>query len=95
MYATGDCLKKTFQKIEEDSNILLKWFSNSYMILNANKCHLLMGTSKKARVEIENEIIKNSLKEKPLGILIDNRLNFEFYVENLCKIARIKTLCSS
>ena len=54
-----------------------------------------MGTSKKARVEIENEIIKNSLKEKPLGILIDNRLNFEFYVENLCKIARIKTLCSS
>ena len=54
-----------------------------------------MSTSKKASVEIENEIIKNSLKEKPLGILIDNRLTFEFYVENLCKIARIKTLCSS
>ena len=72
MYTTGDCLKKTFQKIEEDSNILLKWFSNSYMILNANKCHLLIGTSKEVSVEIENEIIKNSLKEKPLGVLIDN-----------------------
>ena len=38
-------------------------------------------------VKIENEIIKNSLQEKLLGIVIDNRLTLEPHVENLCKKA--------
>ena len=38
-------------------------------------------------VKIENEITKNSLQEKRLGIVIDNRLTFEPHVENLCKKA--------
>ena len=38
-------------------------------------------------VKIENEIIGDSLQEKLLGILIDNRLNFEPHVENLCQKA--------
>ena len=34
---------------------------------------------------MENEIIKNSLQEKGLGIMIDNMLTFEPHVENVCK----------
>ena len=33
-YSTGECLKKTLQKVEEASHILLKRFSNSYMVAN-------------------------------------------------------------
>ena len=36
--------KKTLQKVEEASNILFKWFSNNYMVTNADKCHLLTST---------------------------------------------------
>ena len=52
------------------------------MQTNAN---LLTSTSKKVGVKIENEIIKNSLQEKVLEIVIENKL--ESHVENLCKKA--------
>ena len=38
-------------------------------------------------VKIENEIIKISLQEKILGIVIGNRLIFKPHVKNLCKKA--------
>ena len=37
--------------------------------------------------KIENEIPKNSLREKLLGIVIDNKLIFKSHEENLCKKA--------
>ena len=57
------------------------------MVSNADKYHLLISTSEEVSVKIENEIIKNSLQEKLVGIVTDNRLNFEPHVENLCKNA--------
>ena len=60
------------------------------MVANVDKCHLLTSTSEDVSVKIENEIIKNTLQEKLLGIVIDNRLTFETNVKNLCKKARQK-----
>ena len=57
------------------------------MVANADKCHLLTSTSEEVGVKIENEIIKNSLQEKLLGAVIDNRLTVKSHVENLCKKA--------
>ena len=79
--------KKTLKKVEEASNALLKWFSNNYMVANADKCHLITSTSEEMSVKIENEIIKNSSQEKLLEIEIDHRLTFEPHVENFCKKA--------
>ena len=62
------------------------------MVANADY-HLLTSTSEEVSFKIENEIIKNSLQEKLLGIVIDNRLTFEPHMKNLCKIA--ETPCSS
>ena len=86
-YATGNCLEKTLQKVEKVSNTLFKCFSNNYTVANADKCNLLTSTSEGVGVKIENEIIKNSLQEKLLGIVIDNRLTLEPHVGNLCKKA--------
>ena len=55
------------------------------MVGNADKCHLLISSSEEVSVKIENEIIKNSLQKKLLGIVIDSRLTFEPHVRNLCK----------
>ena len=46
------------------------------MVANTGKCNLLRCTSAEVSVKIENLIIKNSLQEKLLGIVIDNRLTF-------------------
>ena len=43
------------------------------------------STSEEVGVKIENKIIKNSLQEELLGIVIDNSLTFEPHMENLCK----------
>ena len=45
------------------------------MVANADKCHLLTSTSEEVSVKIENEIIKNSLQEKLLEIVI--QANFQ------------------
>ena len=58
-YTMEDCLWKALQIVEEASNVLLRWFSNSYMVANADRCHLLKSTSEEVSVKIENEIIKN------------------------------------
>ena len=57
------------------------------MVANPDKCHLLTRTSEEMSVKIENEIIKNSLQEKLLGIVLENRVTFEPHVKNLCKKA--------
>ena len=57
------------------------------MVANADKYHLLTSTLEQLKVKIENEIIKNSLQEKLLGIVIDNKLIFKPPVENLFKKA--------
>ena len=57
------------------------------MVANTGKCNLLRCTSAEMSVEIENLIIKNSLQEKLLGIVIDNRLTFEPHVKNVYKKA--------
>ena len=72
------------QKVEKASNTLFKWFSNNYTVVNADKCDLLTSISEEMSVKIENEIIKNSLQETLLGIVIDNRLTFETHEKNLC-----------
>ena len=57
------------------------------MVANADKCYLLTINSEEASVTIETEIIKNSLEEKLLGLVIDKRLTFEPQVENIFKNA--------
>ena len=55
------------------------------MVPNVDKCHLLTSTSEEVDIKRENEIIKNSLQEKLLGMVIDNRLTFKPHVEIFVK----------
>ena len=60
------------------------------MIGSSDKCHLLTSTLEEVSLKIENKIIRNSLPEKILGIVIDNSLTFEPQVES-----RTETPCYS
>ena len=55
------------------------------MVPNVDKCHLLTSTSEEVDIKRENEIIKNSLQKKLLGMVIDNRLTFKPQVEIFVK----------
>ena len=60
------------------------------MKANAGKFHVLLSTSCKLTVKIKNVQIKNSQSEKLLGITIDNDLNFEDHINNICRKASVK-----
>ena len=63
-------LNKPYKSLVEASNTLFKWFSNNCMVGNADKYHLLTSASYEVTVKAENVIIKNSLREKLLRIVI-------------------------
>ena len=52
--------------------------------VNADKCHLILSTDEPFSVNLDNEVIKNSNNNKLLGINLNNRLDFDTHVSNIC-----------
>ena len=91
---TGD---QNLQNVAERLQIVplkvLKWFSDSYLELNEDKCQFLaLGASREEPVtfKIGNASVQNSTQEKLLGITIDKKLTFEHHVVGLCQKASNK-----
>ena len=54
---------------------------------NRDKCHLLTSSSDKVSICEDIYNIKSSKCEKRLGIKIENKLNFNTHVLEICKTA--------
>ena len=77
--------------LETDNDTLIKWFSDNYLQLNADKCHpLISKRNKDIFINIEAEVIECSSSVKLLGVIIENNLKFNERVSNLCKKASQK-----
>ena len=63
---------------------LLEWFSNNYMKMTSEKCHLTSNDENK-KIEPNGEVINNTLIQKLLGVHIDYKLKFDMHIETLCK----------
>ena len=75
-------------RLELDSARAIKWFSDNYMKLHEDKCHLLTFgniSDDSVSVRIGSSIITNSTEEKLLGVTLDSKLTFEQHVSNLCQ----------
>ena len=72
-----------------DSMLVIEWFESNYRKLNQDKCHFLLSGYKHEmiRVNIRQNKIWESRKQKLLGIITDRNLRFEEYVLNQCKKA--------
>ena len=66
-------------------SILIKWFNDNFFIMNADKCHLLITNHEEdISINIEGELIMGSKTVKLLGVKIDNMLQFDDHVSNIC-----------
>ena len=93
IYACDKSLDTITHKLENDCNVALKWFSDNFMKLNADKCHLLVLGQRcddSVTVKIGNADVTNDLEEKLLRVHIDSKLSFDHHVSNLCKKASNK-----
>ena len=78
--------------LETESNIALVWLSNNNMIANPKKFHAIFVTKQRSETSnIELNIGDKTIKSEPwvklLGIKIDNKLNFDLHIFDLCKTA--------
>ena len=65
---------------------LLEWFSNNYMKMNSDKCHLILSSNdENKKIELNGEAINNTQVQKLLGVHIDYKLKFDAHIETLCK----------
>ena len=77
--------------LENNATILIKWFDINYFKMNTDKCKLLITNhDEEVSAKIGSDVIKASKSVKLLGIMIDNKLNFNEHVSKLCKKASQK-----
>ena len=90
LYTCDNNLDNVIARLENDSNIVIKWFTDNFMKLNTDKCHLLIlgrNSNQQVTVNVGDSVIENTEEEKLLGVVIDKKLNFETHISTLCKKA--------
>ena len=69
---------------------MFDWFLENLLKANADKCHLIGSSKVPVDIQISNIKVTSESRVKLLGIHIDNRLNFDYHVSQLCKKASKK-----
>ena len=80
------------KKIECEANTALSWLASNNMIANPDKFHSIILSQNRIdtsdlKVKVGNKVIKSEPNVKLLGVKIDNELNFNSHVSDLCKNA--------
>ena len=90
-YTTGKTLNDLIKNLEGDIHIMIKWFSDNFLKLNKEKCHLFMSKCRNdISINVGDQKIKNENTVKLLGVTFDNQLKFDNHVSKLCKNANNK-----
>ena len=55
------------------------------MIANVGKCRLILSSVEDRTIEINGFTVKNTHREKSLGVHFDDQLKLDFHLEKLCK----------
>ena len=92
LFAFGKTFAEVTRKLQNDFLILDEWFFNNFLVLNSDKCHFMtLGTPNTLpNFKCKNITIKNSVSEKLLGVIIDNKLEFTEHLNTVCKKANLK-----
>ena len=78
---------RILEKFEKAIQNMLDWFSYNILKSNVDKCHLIASSKVQVDIQISDTKVTSESRVKLLGIHIDNRLNFDYDVSQLCKKA--------
>ena len=81
---------EVIKSLEKNIDKLFSWFSDNFLKANPDMCQQLINTSKNVALKIKNETITNSSNQKLLGILFNNKFDFDEHVTSLCRKASQK-----
>ena len=89
-YACSSDLDSVVFKLQKNTERIFRWFYNNNLISNAEKSHLIVSTKKNLEIQFSSCSIKNEDSVKLLGICLNNDLNFDYHVNQVCKKASKK-----
>ena len=78
--------------LESESNITIDWFTKNEIIIKPDKFQTIIFDKNKSNLTnipltIDNQTIKSVPLVKFLGIHLDNNLNFNLHISNICRSA--------
>ena len=97
-FADDNTLSSFAEKIENlisildlESEIAINWFNDNHMIVNPGKFQAIIFDKHKGNhtnqiTNIDQKEIKAVSKVKLLGIEIDDKLNFNHHINNICNL---------
>ena len=87
LYCFGENIEAVNKNLKTDFTVVIEWFYQNYMVLNAEKCHYMcLGrNTENATFRFNQKVYENSKEETILGITIDNKLTFYSHVKEICK----------
>ena len=89
-YACETNIDRVIIKLEDDMDIILKWFKTNSMVANAGKFQfIILGHKYKKRLclNINGKKVPNSKTVELLGIIIDEKLTFNDHIDKITKKA--------
>ena len=72
-------------KLESESLILFKWFSDNSLQAKSGKSHVMLTKDNKLKINIKDSLISNEKIVKLLGETVDNKFSFEPHFSLVCK----------
>ena len=88
--AWGETVSKLIDTLESESNIAINWFTKNQMIINPEKFRNIILDRKKSNLAnipltIDNQTIKSVPSVELLGTHLDDKLNFNLLINNICR----------
>ena len=94
IYANSAEMETLLDVLEKESETAIKWFKQNGMIVNPDKFQgMVLGRHKQKEIinfKINRAEIKGQNSVTLLGVEIDNELNFNNELSNICKRLEIK-----
>ena len=90
--AWGKTVSKLIERLESESNIAIDWFTKNEIIINLDKFQAIILDKKKSNLTnipltIDNQIIKSVPSVELLGVHLNDKLNFNLHISNICRSA--------
>ena len=95
LYAVKWNIEDLLNTLENETSLILHWFTNNEMQPNDDKCHLIVKNQDNVSITLGNDKIESTDSVDLLGVSIDSNLNFNEHIINLCKLANQKLHASA
>ena len=84
-FTYGESIPKVLNQLEGESKILVKWIKDNSLKANPDKFHLLLSKKDPTlAIKVEGFDISNEESGTLIGITLDNSLNFDTHMTEIC-----------